>query len=479
MFTDTMAPVARASAHGGGTNPLGRVTTGVAMFLLDAAALAVVWPCVVVLAQVRAPSTAAVVGLLLFPVLDLLCLYALGLYRRDTMLSLRRALARLPFAACLGTLAALSVAFILGFTSASEHLPLAPLGAGAFLTAGIAARSCFYVLRRRGLFRRRLLVVGAGRRAWDLAWMLRREGRTLHYEITFCHDPAWGALDSRLAEGAEGRVVPAPADGVLAIARRVGVDQVVVAPDERRGMSLDGLLACKVAGFPVRQYLSFVETEIRRIDLKRMELSWLLYSEGFYFGVVDRVLKRALDVTVSAVLLGVLSPVLLAAMAALLVRDRGPVFYRQHRVTRNGRIFSILKLRTMRTDAEAGGAVWAAQADARITRIGAFLRRTRIDEIPQLLNVFLGDMSLVGPRPERPEFVRMLAEQLPLYDERHVVKAGLTGWAQVNYPYGASIDDARSKLSYDLYYVKNFSVLFDLLIIVQTIRVVFWPGGVR
>jgi lipopolysaccharide/colanic/teichoic acid biosynthesis glycosyltransferase len=157
----------------------------------------------------------------------------------------------------------------------------------------------------------------------------------------------------------------------------------------------------------------------------------------------------------------------------------GPILYRQERVTKDGVVFSILKLRTMRTDAEAQGAVWAASKDSRITRVGSFLRRSRIDELPQLLNILRGDMSFVGPRPERPMFVAELASQIPLYNERHLVKAGLTGWAQINYPYGASIDDARSKLSYDLYYVKNFSILFDLVILLQTLRVVLWPSGVR
>jgi lipopolysaccharide/colanic/teichoic acid biosynthesis glycosyltransferase len=166
-------------------------------------------------------------------------------------------------------------------------------------------------------------------------------------------------------------------------------------------------------------------------------------------------------------------------MAAVYLGDRGPIFYRQARVTRGGRVFRIVKLRTMRVDAEARGAVWAAKGDARITRVGNFLRRSRLDEVPQLYNGLKGDMSLVGPRPERPEFITKLAAELPLYNERHMVKAGLTGWAQINYPYGASLDDARSKLSYDLYYVKNFSVLLDLMILLQTIRVVLWPSGVR
>ena len=170
-------------------------------------------------------------------------------------------------------------------------------------------------------------------------------------------------------------------------------------------------------------------------------------------------------------------PVLLLAMLAVWLGDRHTVFYRQERVTHGGRTFQILKLRTMRINAEANGAVWAAARDTRITPVGEFLRRSRVDELPQLFNVLTGDMSLVGPRPERPEFIEELTRQLPLYQERHAVKAGLTGWAQINYPYGASLDDARSKLSYDLYYVKNFSIFFDLLIIMQTLRVVIWPGA--
>jgi exopolysaccharide biosynthesis polyprenyl glycosylphosphotransferase len=211
-----------------------------------------------------------------------------------------------------------------------------------------------------------------------------------------------------------------------------------------------------------------------------MDLTWLLYSEGLQLGALDRILKRGLDISVSLVILVLFAPVLLLAMLAVWVEDGGSVLYRQARVTEGGRVFRILKLRTMRMDAEKGGAVWAAAGDDRVTRTGRFLRRTRLDELPQLINVLMGDMALVGPRPERPEFVEELAPKLPLYRERHAVKAGLTGWAQINYPYGASLDDARSKLSYDLYYVKNFSIFLDLLILLQTLRVVIWPGsGVR
>jgi sugar transferase (PEP-CTERM system associated) len=324
---------------------------------------------------------------------------------------------------------------------------------------------------------RRLLVIGAGARAWDLLFMLSNEGSRLHDEVAFLHDPVLGGIDPRLAADPRVRVV----EGISALeaARRADVDQIVVAPDERRGMNLERLLACKKAGFPVVQYLSFVEKEIRRVDLKRMELGWLLYSEGFTFNLLDSVLKRLFDLVVSASLLILLSPFLAIAMLAIRLEGAGPVLYRQTRVTRDGRHFEILKLRTMRPDAEKSGAVWARQNDERITAVGRFLRRSRIDELPQLVNILKGEMSFVGPRPERPEFVAELTREIPLYGERHVVKAGLTGWAQINYPYGASVDDARSKLSYDLYYVKNFSILFDCVILLQTLRVVLWPSGVR
>ncbi len=461
---------------------LAALTSTQAMFLLDIATMALAWPLALLLTGVVPPDGAAAwLAVLLYPAVNLALFYALGLYRRDVIVEARKSVGRIPLAAGLGAIIAAVVAMlscqVLGPMHDGGRLFVA--AALCFLASGIAARAVFAALRHHGVFRRRLLVVGAGKRAWDLAWMLRKEGPTLNYEIAFVHEPALGEVDPRLADESAGRIVSTSAHGVLGAARSFGADQIVVAPDERRGMGLESLLQCKVAGFPVKQYLSFVEKEIRRVDIKRMELGWLLYSDGFYFGVIDRVLKRSLDLAVSSALLLAFAPFLLAAIIAIKLDDGGPVFYGQERVTKDGRSFRISKLRTMRLDAEAQGAVWAASQDARITRVGAFLRRTRIDEMPQLFNVLRGDMSLVGPRPERPAFVRMLAEQIPLYHERHVVKAGLTGWAQINYPYGASTNDARSKLSYDLYYVKNFSVLFDLLIIVQTLRVVLWPGGVR
>jgi sugar transferase (PEP-CTERM system associated) len=453
---------------------------GPALLLLDILLAAIAWAAAAVLLRhLAAQELPGLPALLLYPAAYLLFLYAFGLYRREALLELRRSLGRAALAAGLGGLAA-SVAVAL------LPPPLGGAGIGllflasvpGFVLAGGMARAILFGLRRQGAFRRRLLVIGAGRRAWDLMWLLRKEGRTLAYDIVFAHDPRMGERDPRLAEDPAHRVLPAGED-FLALAREFGADQVVVAPDERRGLPMRALLACKTAGFPVYEYLRFLEKEIGRVDIKRLELGWLLYGEGFTFSPIDRALKRLLDIVASAAALLLAFPFLLAAAIAVKLEDGGPVLYRQARVTQGGRVFHIMKLRTMRVDAERFGAVWAAERDPRVTRVGRFLRRTRLDELPQLLNVLRGDMSFVGPRPERPEFTRELAARLPLYEERHLVKAGLTGWAQINYPYGASLDDARSKLSYDLYYVKNFGILFDLLIILQTLRVVLWPGGAR
>ena len=455
----------------------GRPEAGTVLLLCDALLAALAWP----LVAGAEPPGGWLLGWAAYPACFVLFLYALGLYRRETLLETRRALGRAVVAALLGGLVATAALATVMLARDEPHpggfWTTYALSVGVFTATATLGRLGLSALRRRGAFRRRLLVVGAGQRAFDLIVLLRREGRMLGYDVAFLHDEAtMGPVDPRLAADPECRILP-HGRRFLTAARAFGADQIVVAPDDRRGLPMESLLACRIAGFPVQEYLQFLEREIRRVDIKRLEIGWLLYSDGFVFGPLDRWLKRAIDVTVSATLLLLASPFLLLAALAVRLEDGGPVLYRQERVTRGGRVFRILKLRTMRVDAEKFGAVWATERDPRITRFGHFLRRTRIDELPQLINVLKGDMSFVGPRPERPEFVRELAEKLPLYEERHTVRAGLTGWAQVNYPYGASLDDARSKLSYDLYYVKNFSVLFDLLIILQTLRVVLWPGA--
>lgn len=462
-------------------SPRPALAAGAVLLLLDVLFAAAGWSMAATLFLRNLPPEAqpGIVPLLLHPAAYLLFLYGLGLHQREALLEVQRSLGRAVLAAILGALTASAATMLLPPLLGSHGVSsLFFLAVPSFALAGISARVLLLALQQHGAFRRRLLIVGAGHRAWDLVWLLRKEGRTLAYDIAFVHDPVMGEVDPRLAGDPANRILPA-STGLLALAREFGADRIIVAPDERRGLPMHALLACKTAGFPVREYLQFLEKEIGRVDIKRLELGWLLYGDGFSFSLIDRALKRALDVAVSLGVLLLTFPFLLAAAIAVKLEDGGPILYRQSRVTQGGRVFHIMKLRTMRVNAEKAGAVWATERDPRVTRIGRFLRRTRLDELPQLINVLRGDMSFVGPRPERPEFTRELAGQLPLYNERHLVKAGLTGWAQINYPYGASLDDARSKLSYDLYYVKNFGILFDLLIILQTLRVVLWPGGVR
>jgi len=459
--------------------------TGSTLLALDIVLIAVVWPLLlwVVWDSIAGGDPAADTRVLLYPAANLVMLYAMGLHRREAILETRKSLARLPLVVGLGLAGAMVAHYLLGFvvppSGPVDQAPMFVAAGGAFLTCGAAARLLLHALLSRGVFRRRLMVVGSGQRAAELMATTRQHGSHLHYDIVFVHDAVLGPRDPDVGRGAHQTVVTAIDSNYLQLAIAHDVDQIVVAPDERRGMRLDKLLDCKKNGFPVVQYLGFIEKEARRIDLKWVELGWILYSEGFHFGAIDRALKRSLDVLVSIVVLALGSPLLLGAAIAIKWQDGGPVFYAQTRLTRNCKPFRILKLRTMRIDAERDGAVWAAASDQRITAVGRFLRHSRIDEIPQLLNVLRGDMSLVGPRPERPEFTGELAEKIPLYNERHTVKAGLTGWAQINYPYGASIEDSRAKLSYDLYYVKNFSILFDMLIILQTLRVVLFPSGAR
>ena len=465
-------------------------TTGSALFVLDLALVLLIWPLTL---WVGRPGSLSVFGqpfdirLLAYPAGVMLVLYAMGLYRRDALLEPRKTATRIPLVVGMGGVLAIvsSVAVGLmapdtfGWYGGRDQAMLFGLATVALTLAVLSARVGFSFLLHLRVLRRRLLVVGAGQRAYDLRRMLTKEGSNLHYDIVFLQEPAMGEIDPRLAAEPGVKILMQSECGMLEAARLVHADEIVVAPDDRRGMDLQRLLDCKKAGFPVVQYLSFIEAEIRRIDIKRLELGWLVFSDGFTFSAIDRFLKRAFDLFVSSLVLILTAPLLIGGIVAIRWEGPGPVFYRQERVTRDNRVFWILKLRTMRVDAESGGAVWAATKDNRITKVGNFLRRARIDELPQLLNILKGEMSFVGPRPERPVFVAELAQQIPLYNERHMVKAGLTGWAQVNYPYGASIDDARSKLSYDLYYVKNFSILFDFVILLQTMREVLWPSGVR
>jgi sugar transferase (PEP-CTERM system associated) len=263
---------------------------------------------------------------------------------------------------------------------------------------------------------------------------------------------------------------------------RLGANEVVLALEERRkAMPVADLLRIRTEGVHVNEISTFLERETGRVDLRSTNPSWLIFSDGFSSGRrLSSMAKRLFDIVASVALLVLTLP--LIALTAILIKleSKGPALYRQPRVGLYGREFDCVKLRSMRSDAEAGGkAVWAEKDDPRITRIGRVIRKLRIDELPQLWTVLTGEMSFVGPRPERPSFVAELAKKMPYYAERHMVKPGITGWAQINYPYGASMDDSRHKLEYDLYYAKNYTPFLDVVILLQTIRVVMFPDGAR
>jgi sugar transferase (PEP-CTERM system associated) len=263
---------------------------------------------------------------------------------------------------------------------------------------------------------------------------------------------------------------------------RLRASEVVLALEERRNaLPLSDLLRAKTTGVEVNDLSTFLERETGRVDLDSLNPSWLIFSDGFSAGRrLSSIAKRLFDIAVSTAILLVTAPLIALTAVVVKLESRGPAFFRQRRVGLYGVPFDIPKLRSMREDAEVGGkAVWAQKDDPRVTRVGAVIRKLRIDELPQAWSVLKGDMSFVGPRPERPQFVADLEARLPYYAERHMVKPGITGWAQINYPYGASIDDARQKLEFDLYYAKNYSPLLDVLILLQTLRVILWPEGAR
>ncbi len=239
-------------------------------------------------------------------------------------------------------------------------------------------------------------------------------------------------------------------------------------------------MECRLSGILVSDVQMFIEREACKIDVDLLRPSWLVFSGGFATGTWHAFIKRTFDLLASVALLAITWPIMLLTAFCIGIgsRFRAPVFYRQRRVGLNGRVFRVMKFRSMNADDE-DEAQWTAHNDPRITRIGAIIRKTRIDELPQLFNVLKGDMSFVGPRPERPEFVDELGKNVPFYDERHRIKPGITGWAQLCYPYGASIEDAKEKLQYDLYYLKNQSLLLDLIILLQTVEIVLVGEGAR
>lgn len=269
--------------------------------------------------------------------------------------------------------------------------------------------------------------------------------------------------------------------GLLDTVRKSKANKIVVSLSERRGaFPLKDVLCCKLSGVQVVDAPSFYEEVTGKLLIENITPSWFIFSDGFKVTPLRRTGKRGLDIVLALIGLALSFPLFPVIALLIAVDSRGPVFFRQVRVGEKERPFVLFKFRTMRADAEKGsGAVWAQKNDPRITRMGKLLRKTRLDELPQLYNVLIGDMSFVGPRPERPEFVEQLTKIIPYYSERHFVKPGITGWAQIKYAYGSSVEDAIEKLRYDLYYIKNLGLFLDMLIILETVKVVLFGRGAR
>ncbi len=352
---------------------------------------------------------------------------------------------------------------------------------GVLLATGLVfvSRWVFLKVVDTAELKRRVLVYGAGDRAKGLLDNLEPEQDLVGVQVVGCVPSGNECLTVDPA-----MILSTPDDWV-AFVRSHNISEIVVSPDERRrgqggAFPLDELIDCKLIGVPTSDALGFCERELGKIDIDLLKPGWMLFSDGFRYSRRRLLAKRLFDIALASLFVLVLWPVMLLTALAVMLESGRPVLYHQLRVGLNGKTFRIYKFRSMRQDAEKGGkAQWATKNDSRVTRVGAFIRNTRLDELPQLYNVLRGDMSFVGPRPERPEFVEDLARQIPFYDMRHKVKPGLMGWAQLKYPYGASVEDAKNKLQYDLYYTKNHSFFMDMLIMIQTVEIVLLGKGVH
>ncbi len=399
---------------------------------------------------------------------------ASGLYNMEAQGSARALLHRLGLSFGLG-LVTMSLLFY--------FFPVLLVGRGAFLLSfGLAllgillSRALFVSWARVGMLKTRALVLGTGSRAAHIEDLLGQRGHASNTQVV-----GYLAMGGSQHFVAHDRILDTP-EPLPELVARLQINEIIIAVRDRRdgGMPMQDLLKCKLRGIRILELSNFFERENGHLQLDSMNASWMILAEGFHQGMVRDTVKRLFDLLVSASMLVICLPIMLLTALLIKLESPGPILYRQERVGQDSRNFTILKFRSMCVDAEKDGTPrWARQNDSRVTLTGRFIRRTRIDELPQIFNVFFGDMSFVGPRPERPYFVQDLTQKIPYYGVRHTVKPGITGWAQVRYPYGATDEDARHKLQYDLYYVKNHSPFLDLMILFQTAQVVLWGKGVR
>ncbi len=387
----------------------------------------------------------------------------------------------------LGRLSRQGVAFVLAgiaLTVLYYAIPQAYLGRGVLGIALLLGylvvalwRALFLSFVDADLFKRRVVLLGAGERAAEMIRMMRRKTDQRGFKILGCApvtaDPV--AVSAPL--------LLHPDEALCEWAIRLGVDEIVVGPDDRRGtLPVAALLECKQRGIAVTEIAEFFEREAGKIKMEPTNPSWLVFSDGFNISPMRRATKRTFDLVIASLVLLLTWPLMLLTVLAIrLESGRGaPILYYQERVGENGKLFRVIKFRSMGADAERDGvARWATKNDDRVTRVGRFIRKARLDELPQLWNVLRGDMSIIGPRPERPQFVDDFNNRILYYPLRHCLKPGLTGWAQLRYPYGSSLEDAEEKLKFDLFYVKNHNFVFDLAILVQTLEVVLFGRGAR
>ena len=397
---------------------------------------------------------------------------AVGVYGTEALQSIRFAFARLLVAISLGVIFLSVMHFVLPDLTLWRSNSLYAMALAIALL--LAVRLLLGSMLGGEAFKRRLVVLGAGNRANRIRELEQRKGAGFLIVGYIAMNDGTQVIPEAINRSAIYNL----ADFVV----RLAASEVVLALEERRNaLPLSDLLRIKTTGVHVNEISTFLERETGRVDLDSVNPSWLIFSDGFSAGRrLSSIAKRLFDVIASSILLLLTGPIILIAAVLVKLDSKGPAFYRQQRVGLFGEEFWIVKLRTMRQDAEVSGqAVWAEKDDPRITRLGYWLRKLRIDELPQTWTVLKGEMSFVGPRPERRQFVEDLEQHLRYYAERHMVKPGITGWAQINYPYGASIEDSRNKLEYDLYYAKNYTPFLDLLILIQTLRVILWPEGAR
>ncbi len=401
-------------------------------------------------------------------------LVALGVYQRQTGRFIDELVLRIASGLLLGLIPlVMSYYFVPEFFLGRGVIAIAVVL--SFLFISIVRLFFRKIVKERNMWTR-VLVLGAGKRASLIRTAMReKELRGLNI-VGFIAMPG----DEQVEEKDD---VISIDQALVRYVEEQDIDEIVLAVDDRRlaGLPAKDLLDCKMSGINILDLVTFCERRTGKIRLDMLTPSWLYLSDGFRESMFRRVGKRAIDIAIVMLLLPIALPFMVLVTLAIFIESgfRGPVLYSQVRVKQDGKPFKIYKFRSMVTDAEKNGVQWASKNDSRITRVGSIIRKGRLDELPQLFNVLIGDMSFVGPRPERPEFVEQLAESLPYYEERHRVKPGLTGWAQIRYAYGDSEEDSLQKLQYDLYYVKNHSIFLDLLILLQTAEVIMLAKGAQ